>query len=126
MTTTQSIPEIAAAIRRIVTPRSVRDQIASDAADPETTLVLPLLLHFRPDRCPEAAIAHVALVKQVRSDLAECGIANTAHLKLVELLYAYLDGSGYRFTVEQWVGDSLMIDTFGRWEKRVALYGGSP
>jgi len=63
-------------------------------------------------------LAHVTLVKQIRSDLAECGIANSVYLKLAELLYSYLDESGYRFSVEAWVGDRLMIDTFGRWTQR--------
>lgn len=92
------------------------EQEKTAAADPATALVLPLLLHLRSDRCPEAITAHLALVKQVRSDLAECGIANPHHLKLVELLYGYLDTSDWHFSVEEWVGDALMIDSVGRWK----------
>jgi hypothetical protein len=92
--------EIAAAIRRIVTRAFIREQTALGAADPDTALALPLLLTMRPDRIPEAVIAHQALVKQVRSDL-EDGIASPHHFKLIELLFNYLDASGYRFYWER-------------------------
>jgi hypothetical protein len=98
--------KIAAAIRRIVTPRFIRKQeeLLVAPCDEATVRALPLLSHLRPNRVPEAITAHRALIKQVRSDL-EDGIANPDHFRLIELLYAYLEASGYRFYYES-----------GRWE----------
>jgi hypothetical protein len=100
--------KIAAAVRRIVTPRFVACHAAlfdgrGTAADRATAMILPLLLDFRAGLIPEAMRAHKALVKQLREDLLD-GIANHNHFKLIELLYAYLKASGFTFYYEsqQW------------------------
>jgi hypothetical protein len=98
-----------AAIRRLVTPRLIKmTRTVGDNFPLLEALVLAKWL--RPGGVEEAMQAHTTLLKLVRQNLQDLGVADEPYLAISNLLADFLSRAGYRWSGKRgWIPEPMRV-----------------